>query len=140
MRAGLLAGSFSPIDFYREFQSRHGVRPEDANRPWHSCQSSRESSVMTNPYDQQMEPQFSEITSPALPPRGMEVIRTHRVAREQEYAEREVMTLAYAVARNFDIRLMTELSDHSINLRLAARFKTTLSGYIKYNLQIPGIL
>ena len=35
--------------------------------------------------------------------------------------------------------LMTELSDHFLNLRLAARFKTTLSGYVEYNLQIPGI-
>ena len=35
---------------------------------------------------------------------------------------------------------MTELSDHVIKLRLAAGFKTTLSSYIKYNLQTPGIL
>ena len=34
---------------------------------------------------------------------------------------------------------MTELRDRFINLRLAAKFKTTLSGYVKYNLQIPGI-
>ena len=34
---------------------------------------------------------------------------------------------------------MTELSDCFINLKLAAGFKTTLSGYVKYNLQIPGI-
>ena len=54
-------------------------------------------------------------------------------------ATADLMTLAYAKARNFDIRLMTELSDHFINLRLAARFKTTLSGYVKYNLQILGI-
>ena len=51
----------------------------------------------------------------------------------------DLMTLAYAEARNFDIRLMTELSNCFINLRLAARFKTTLSGYVKYNLQILGI-
>ena len=51
----------------------------------------------------------------------------------------DLMTLAYAKARNFDIRLMTELSDRFINLRLAAGFKTTLSSYVKYNLQIPGI-
>ena len=50
------------------------------------------------------------------------------------------MTLAYAKARNFDIRPMTKLTDCFVNLRLAARFKTTLSSYIKYNLQIPGIL
>ena len=36
MSAGLPAGPFSPFDFDREFQSRHGMRPEDANRPWHS--------------------------------------------------------------------------------------------------------
>ena len=33
----------------------------------------------------------------------------------------------------------TELSDHFMNLRLAARFKTSLSSYVKYNLQILGI-
>ena len=49
------------------------------------------------------------------------------------------MTLAYAEARNFDIRPITELSDRFINLRLAAGFKTTLSGYVEYNLQIPWI-
>ena len=54
-------------------------------------------------------------------------------------ATTDLMTLTYAEARNFDIRPMTELSDCFINLRLAARFKTTLSSCIKYNLQIPGI-
>ena len=54
-------------------------------------------------------------------------------------ATTDLMTLAYAKARNFDIRPMTELSHHLMNLRLAAGFKTTLSGYIEYNLQIPGI-
>ena len=54
-------------------------------------------------------------------------------------ATADLMTLDYAKARNFDIRLMTELSDCFINLRLAARFKTALSSYVKYNLQIPGI-
>ena len=49
----------------------------------------------------------------------------------------DLMTLAYAKARNFDIRPMTELSDCFI--RLAAGFKTTLSSYVKYNLQILGI-
>ena len=39
MRAGLLAGSFSPSDFDKEFQSRHGVRPKDADKPWHSHHS-----------------------------------------------------------------------------------------------------
>ena len=54
-------------------------------------------------------------------------------------ATADLMTQAYAKAGNFDIRPMTGLSDHFINLRLAARFKTTLSGYVEYNLQIPRI-
>ena len=54
-------------------------------------------------------------------------------------ATADLMTKAYAKARNFDIRLMTELSDRFINLKLAAGFKTTLSGYVEYNLQIPRI-
>ena len=54
-------------------------------------------------------------------------------------ATTDLMTLAYAEARNFKIRPVTELSDCFINLRLAARFKTTLSSYVKYNLQILGI-
>ena len=54
-------------------------------------------------------------------------------------ATSDLMTLAYAKARNFDIRPMTELSNCFMNLRLAAGFKTTLSSYVKYNLQIPGI-
>ena len=51
----------------------------------------------------------------------------------------DLMTQAYAEARNLDIRPMTELSDCFINLRLAAGFKTILSSYVKYNLKIPGI-
>ena len=54
-------------------------------------------------------------------------------------ATADLMTQAYAEARNFDIRPMTELSDCFIFLRLAAGFKTTLSGYVEYNLQIPGM-
>ena len=49
MRAGLPMGSFSPFDFNKEFQSKHGVRPEDADKPWHSHHLSRESSVMAVP-------------------------------------------------------------------------------------------
>ena len=47
MRAGLLAGSFSPFDFEREFQTRHGVKPEDVDKSWKSHYTSRESSMLT---------------------------------------------------------------------------------------------
>ena len=54
-------------------------------------------------------------------------------------ATADLMTLAYAKARSFDIRPMTELRDRFINLKLAAGLKTTVSSYVEYNLQIPGI-
>ena len=54
-------------------------------------------------------------------------------------ATADLMTLPDAKARNFNIRPMTELSDCFMNLRLAAKLKTILSSYVKYNLQIPGI-
>ena len=34
MKASLLAGSFSPFDFKQEFHMRHGMNPEDADKPW----------------------------------------------------------------------------------------------------------
>ena len=34
MKAGLPVGSFSPFDFEKEFQMRHGMSPEDADKPW----------------------------------------------------------------------------------------------------------
>ena len=34
MKAGLLAGSFSPFNFEKGFQLRHGMNPEDADKPW----------------------------------------------------------------------------------------------------------
>ena len=34
MKAGLPAGSFSPFNFEKEFQMRHGMNPEDADKPW----------------------------------------------------------------------------------------------------------
>ena len=45
MKAGLLAGSFSPFDFEKEFQMRHGMSPEDADKPWRKHYQSREVST-----------------------------------------------------------------------------------------------
>ena len=40
MKAGLPVGSFSPFDFEKEFQMRHGVSPEDADKSWQSYHQS----------------------------------------------------------------------------------------------------
>ena len=45
MKAGLLVGSFSPFDFEKEFQMRHGVSPEDADKPQQSYQQFQASST-----------------------------------------------------------------------------------------------
>ena len=76
MRAGLPAGSFSLFDFNKEFQNRHRVRPEDAD----------------NDADQEIGPSRTEIPSPTSPTRGMEILRTLGVTRDQEYAERGTYT------------------------------------------------
>ena len=45
MKAGLLVGSFSPFDFKKEFQMRHGMSPEDADKPW--CRHHQSQEVST---------------------------------------------------------------------------------------------
>ena len=54
-------------------------------------------------------------------------------------ATTDLMSLADAKAQNFDIKLITDLSDHFVNLKLAAGFRTTVSGYVEYNLCVPGV-
>ena len=92
MRAGLPARSFSPFDFDKEFQNRHGVRPEDADKSWHNRHLSRGSSIMTMSPDQDIGPSRTEVPSPTSPTRGMEILRTSGVTRDQKYAERRKYT------------------------------------------------
>ena len=107
MRAGLPAGSFSHFDFDKEVQTRHGVRPEDADKPYHSCHSSRESSITAVPSGRETKPQLAEVSSPTSPARGLEIIRTPGVAREQqEYAEGG--TYAENIL-TFDTRLLQDI-------------------------------
>ena len=106
MRAGLPAGSFSPFDFEREFQTRHGVKPEDVDKSWQSHYTSRESSMITvSPYREVGPPQ-TEAPSPTSPTRGMEIIRTPGVTRDRDSAEKR------AYAENIitlDARLLQDI-------------------------------
>ena len=92
MRAGLPAGSFSPFDFDKEFQARHGVRPEDTDKSWHNYHLSRGSSIMTVSPDREIGLSRTEVPSPTSPTRGMEILRTPGVTRDQEYVERGTYT------------------------------------------------
>ena len=60
MRAGLPAGSFSPFDFEREIQMRHGVKPEDADKSWQSHYALRETSMLTVSPDREVGPPQTE--------------------------------------------------------------------------------
>ena len=51
----------------------------------------------------------------------------------------DLMSSAYAEARGFDIRLMTELSDQYVNLKLALGYRSTVMGYVEDNLHVKGI-
>ena len=87
MKAGLPAGSFSPFDFEKEFQMRHGVSPEDADKPWQSYHQSRASPTRSRTPDLEMGSVNTEV-SPSMPPtRDIETLRTPGVARDQEYIE-----------------------------------------------------
>ena len=106
MRAGLPAGSFSPFDFEREFQTRPGVKPEDADKSWQSHYTLRESSMLTVSPDQEVGPPQTEAPSPITPTRCMEIIRTPGLTRDQGSTEKK------AYAENIvtlDARLLQDI-------------------------------
>ena len=54
-------------------------------------------------------------------------------------ATTDLMSLVYAKAQIFGIKPIIDLSDHFENLKLAVGFRTTVSGYVEYNLCVPGV-
>ena len=87
MKAGLLTGSFSPFNFEKEFQMRHGVSPEDADKPWQSYHQFRASSARSRTPDLEIESVNTEVSPSTSPTRDMETLRTPGVTRNQEYEE-----------------------------------------------------
>ena len=87
MKAGLPAGSFSPFDFEKEFQMRHGVSPEDADKPWQSYHQFRASPARSRTPDLEIESVNTEVLPSTSPTRDIETLRTPGVARDQEYIE-----------------------------------------------------
>ena len=54
-------------------------------------------------------------------------------------ATTDLMSLTYAKAQSFDIKPITDVSDHFVNLKLAMGFRATVSGYVEYNFHVPGV-
>ena len=51
----------------------------------------------------------------------------------------DLMSSAYAEARGFDIRPISELSDRYVNLNLVLGHSSTATGYVEYNLCVKEI-
>ena len=51
----------------------------------------------------------------------------------------DLMFPAYAEARGFDSRLITELSDQYVNLNLALGYSSAVTGFVEYNLWVKGV-
>ena len=106
MKAGLPVGSFSPFDFEKEFQMRHGMSPEDADKPWHRYHQSRELSVRYQTPNLEIGSVSTEVSPSASPTGDIETLRTPGVTRNQEYVERG-MYVENILA--FDARLLHDI-------------------------------
>ena len=51
----------------------------------------------------------------------------------------DLMCSAYAEARGFDVRQITELSDRYVNLNLALGYSSPVTGFVEYNLHVRGV-
>ena len=103
MKAGLPAGSFSPFNFEKEFQMRHGMSSEDADKPWRRHHQSQEVSMRSQTPDEEIGSVSTEVSHSASPTGDL---RTPGVARNQESTERGMY------AKNilaFDARLLQDI-------------------------------
>ena len=106
MKAGLPAGSFSPFDFEKEFQMRHGMSPEDADKSWCRHHQSREVSMRSQTPDEEIRSVSTEVSHSASPTGDIETLRTPGVARDQEYTERGMYAENILA---FDARLLQDI-------------------------------
>ena len=70
---------------------------------------------------------------------GMETVADVIIEDAEACALLDLMSSAYAEARGFDVRPITELSDRCVNLNLALGYSSTVTGYVEYNLHMRGI-
>ena len=106
MKAGLPAGSFSPFDFEKEFQMRHGMNPEDADKPWHEHYQPREISMRSRIPDEEIRSVGTEVSHSASLIGDIETLRTPGVVRNQDFTERGMYAENILA---FDARLLQDI-------------------------------
>ena len=104
MKASLPAGSFSPFDFKQEFHTRHGMNPEDADKPWCEYYQPQGLGRRTRSPDEERKSTNNENSCAASLTETVETLRTPGVVRNDTgrelYAENIVA---------FDARLLQDI-------------------------------
>ena len=106
MKASLLAGSFSPFDFEKEFHMRHGMNPEDADKPWREHYQPQGILMGTRIPDEERKSVDSEISHAASLTEDIETLRTPGVARNLDVTERGMYAENILA---FDARLLQDI-------------------------------
>ena len=106
MEAGLPAGSFSPFDFEKEFQMRHGMNLEDADQPWHEHYQPKEVSMRSGTPDEEIRSVSTEVSHSASLTGDLETLRTPEVVRNQDFTERGMYAENILA---FDFRLLQDI-------------------------------
>ena len=87
MKASLPAGSFSPFNFEKEFHMRHGMNPEDADKPWHEHYQPQGILLRTRILDDERRSVGTEISHAASLTEDIETLITPGVARNLNVTE-----------------------------------------------------
>ena len=106
MKASLLAGSFSPFDFEKEFHMRHGMNPEDADKPWREHYQPQGIIMRTRIPDEERRSVGTEVSCAASLTEDIETLRTPGVARDLDVTERGMYAENILA---FDARLLQDI-------------------------------
>ena len=106
MKASLPTGSFSPFDFEKEFHMRHGMNPEDADKPWREHYQPQGMIMRTRIPDEGRRSVGTEVSRAASLTEDIETLRTPGVVRDLDVTERGMYAENILV---FDARLLQDI-------------------------------
>ena len=106
MKASLPAGSFRPFNFEKEFQMRHGMNPEDADKPWHEHYQPREVTTRSRIPNEEIRSVSTEVSCSTSLTGDIGTLRTPGVVRNQDFTERGMYAENILA---FDARLLQDI-------------------------------
>ena len=116
MKASLPAGSFSPFDFEKEFHMRHGMNPEDADKPWREYYQPQGLCRRTRSPDEERKSTNNENSCAASLTETIETLRTPGVVRNDKGRELYAENILAFDARllRYYLRMMVSPADVSL--------------------------